>query len=364
MSQPTDAAGVRPWAIFLGGLVLAAIFQMIVVSAFGDPAALLQVGEDGSARSFIESELGDDIPIVPDLGHDGQSAYVIARQPFGGDDSDAIGAAGFRYRRWLYPALAGGFGTLAPETTVLGLAAWAAIGFGLSAAALVMIGETYAIRSRLLVLGVYLNVGLALSVVIVTSDALGLGLALSGVAAYRKDRRALAIGLLAAAALTKEQFLIFAIAVAIDAWLQDDRSGAVGYLVVPAGTLVLATALAAAAFGGGGGLNSNVSLPFNGLIEAWPDWSSQYVVLRRSSYLTLLGLAALGPLAVWTRERLIILMSFGWIAGAALAAEPIWREGTDTIRVFAAFWPLIALSATIGFGRVWRQRSSMTSEVA
>lgn len=364
MSQSTDTAGVRPWAMFLGGLILASVFQMVVVSAFGDPAALLQVGEDGLARSFIESELGHDIPIVPDLGHDGQSAYVIARQPFGGEDSDVLGSPGFRYRRWLYPALAGGFGTFSPRATVFGLAAWAAIGFGLSAAALAMIGETYGVRSSLLVLGVYMNIGLALSVVIVTSDALGLGLALAGVAAYRKDRRALALGLLVAATLTKEQFLIFAIAVAVDAWLGGDRRGALRYVGVPALVLVLATALAAAAFGGGGGLNSNVSLPFTGLIEAWPDWRSQYVVLRRSSYLTLLGLAAVGPLAVWTGERLILLMSFGWVAGAVLAAEPIWREGTDTIRVFAAFWPLIALSVAIGLGRARRQRRSITNEVA
>jgi hypothetical protein len=355
--------GVRPWAIFLGGVVLAAIFQLVVTSTFGDSAAMLQVGQKSYARPFIEAELGDDIPTFPDFGHDGQLSYIVARRPFGGEGIDVLESAAFRYRRWLYPALAGGFGTFSPRGTVLGLAVWAAIGFGLAAAALVVIGETYGVRSRLLALGVYLNIGLILSTMIVTSDALGMGLALTGVAAYRKDHRLLAVGLLAAASLTKEQFLVFSIAVAIDAWMAGDRKSAVGFLLLPLGVIAGASVLAVRAFGGSGGLNSNITAPLAGILDASDGWASAYVTLRRGTYLTLIGLVLVGPLAVWTRERLIILLSVGWMAGALLAAELVWREGTDSLRVFASFWPLIALSIAIGFGRSHRRRQSSSIAV-
>lgn len=351
--------GLRPWTIFLGGLVLAGIFQMFVTRAFGDSAAMLQVGESSSVAPFIKSELGDDIPIFPDFGHDGQAAYVIARQPFGGEAGEALGAPAFRYRRWLYPALGGVMGTLSPRATIVGLAIWSAIGFGLAAAALVVIGETYGVRSRLLALAVYLNVGLILSTVISTPDSLGLGLSLAGVAAYRKGHRALAVLLLAAAVLTKEQFLIFAIAVAIDAWIGGQRRAALIYLLVPFGVLVVVSLIVVSAFGGSGGLGSNVTAPFFGIVEASHGWSSAYVVSRRASYLSLFGLAAIGPVALWSRQRLIILMSAGWFAGAVLGGEVVWRKGTDSLRVYAAIWSLMALAAAVA---VREQRRRPTGE--
>lgn len=53
------------------------------------------------------------------------------------------------------------------------------------------------------------------------------------------------------------------------------------------------------------------------------------------------------PSAIWSRQRLIILMSAGWFAGAVLGGEVVWRKGTDSLRVFAALWPLMALAAIV-----------------
>src|SRR5690242_11704708 len=116
---PLSAIGIRKSRLSLLGWFLAGCGLVLALQTFfvrqhgGDWAVLLHVGADKPHRAFIEEELG---PIVcPDaLGHDGQVNYLIARNPFYRHDSRAIvneyDAPPYRYRRILYPLLAGGFG--------------------------------------------------------------------------------------------------------------------------------------------------------------------------------------------------------------------------------------------------------------
>lgn len=339
-----------PLAIFVAGFALAVIMQITVVASFGGLGALLQVGEDSLTTPFIQAELGE-VPTFPALGHDGQSSYIIARQPFGGDAAELLERPGFRYRRWLYPALAGGVGTLAPRATVIGLAFWSAFGFGLSAAGLVLLAETYRVRTRLVALGIFLNVGLMLSTMISTSDALGMGFSLMALTAYRKRRPVVAIALLVAATVTKEQFFIFGIAMAIDAVMSGRRKEGGFIFFVPLGVLVAITILLGSVFGGSGGVGSNVTWPFSGIVSAASGWFDLTPFSRQAAYATLVGMTALIPIALWARDRLIVLMSAGWVAGGILAGEVVWRKGTDAIRVVGAIWPLLALAIAVGIVR-------------
>lgn len=345
------ALRVQCLIVFIIGLLVAVALQVGVSRMFGDAAAMIQVGVESSVESLIKSELGPDIPTFPNMGHDGQSSYVIARHPFGGEGSDQLGSPAFRYRRWVYPALSGAFGVLGPRATLVGLALLASIGFGLAAAAMFVIMSVYGVRSPVPLLAVYLNPGLMLSVVLLTPDALGMGFSLAAVAAYLKRRPAWAVALMVLAVATKEQFILFGLAMAVDAWFRKRRTEAgclAGLPVVGLAVLSLATT---AAFGGSGSLGSNVGLPLAGLMEASAGWVREAPVVRSAAYFTLAGLVLLAPLALWSRDRLIVLMAAGWFAGGLLAGEVVWRKGTDIIRVEAAIWPLIALALAVSVVR-------------
>lgn len=351
--------GLRPLDIFIGGFILAVLLQGWVMYEYGGPAAIIQVGDDSEVARFIEAELGP-VPRFPALGHDGQAFYVIARQPFGGPVILELDAPAYRFGRWLYPALAGGLGLFGPRTTMFGLAFWSAFGFGLSAAGTVMIGVTYGIRSRLVALGAFLNPGLMLAAVMSVADSLGLGLSLMAVAACRKEKLGVCVGLLTLAVLTKEQFIIFAIAIALNALLSGRWGRALWLIGVPLIAILAFTGFLTVVFGGTGGVGHIVGPPLSGIVEAASGWAGQSSGLRRAAYLVLVGLPVLLAVALWSKDRLILLMSAGWVAGGLLLGEVVWRKGTDAIRVLAAVWPLLALAVAVGVVRRSRVEQPQT----
>lgn len=342
--SPTNQ--LQPWQVFAAGVFIALSMQVAVAVNNGGVAALIRVGEDYPARAFIEEELGE-IPLFPSDGHDGQASYVVARQPFGGDATPLLDVPAHRYLRWLYPALSGGFGVLPPLATVFGLAIWAAIGFGLAGLALAFIRDWDKELPRFIVLGVFLNVGLWLSVILSTPDALGLGLSLMAVATYKRRSHWMTVALLVSAVITKEQFLVFAIALGLDAWLAGDRWQGIRYAVVP-GLGLGAVLLAARTLPVGSGIPAaNLAWPFAGFHEAFSDLLTTSLTNRFFVVLTLVGVFGALAVALWSRDRLMILLAVGWMAVAALAGPAIWVLGNNALRVLAAVWPLMTLAAGI-----------------
>ena len=187
-SRPMDdRRRVVGW--FLVGIVVALFLQWTqVVTLGGRWDSLVYVGESGPGRAFIERELPD-ITLVEQLGHDGQTVYVVARDPFMTDPRAAasLDDAGFRYRRILYPMIAGLAGILGPNGVVVGMIVSSVVAFAVVAAAVAALprSRTVAFRGAVAVLVVP---GLWLSVRTLTVDVIAVAFLVVGVALLLRER--------------------------------------------------------------------------------------------------------------------------------------------------------------------------------
>ena len=182
-----------PGAWFLLSAAVALVVAMAIAASNGGLSGLLTVGEDFPIRDFVVADLGD-IQLASGDGHDGQQYYGIARDPLGtGEVPDLLDNPGYRYLHILYPALAGGFGTFTPDTTLVGMLVLAVAGFGLAGSSALLL--SHHVRGRMTIAQIAIvNLGLLLAVRFLLPDALALGLAMTGVvlAAQGRDRPAAA----------------------------------------------------------------------------------------------------------------------------------------------------------------------------
>ena len=337
---------------FIAGILAAAFVQFAQVRAIGGGIeGLLSVGETSEMRPLVESELGP-VPTVSGRGHDGQTAYVIARDPLGqGIAPDVLDHAGFRYRRILFPALGGGFGTFGPHATVFGLAVIGVIGFGLAVAATTDLALSYGASDRV-ALAALLTPGLWLAVRLLTVDALAVGLLLVALALWRRNRVPAAVMVLSAATLTKEQMLIGAAAMAVVAFRSGRRREGAALIVAPLACLIAWSAIVETLVGGGFSTRGNISLPFVGIarsIPVWPSTSGTDLVLLA---IMVLALVISAGVAWRCRTSLMGAMLAAWVGLATVSSHWVWELGNNVARVFATVIPLCA----IGIGIIASER--------
>jgi len=328
------------WALV--GTAVGALLLWTQGVAVGGPDGMLQVGPQSSLRPVVERELGQ-VPVSPTGGHDGQISFGIAVDLSGDEVAPLLGdAAGYRYRRVLYPALASLFGVLSGPPVLWMMFGLAAVGMGLATAGIQMLADQMR-APVLVVLAVLANPGVWLGVRVLTPDALGLGLALLGLAfaARRSDRTAIA--LLAAAALTKEQFLLVAIGVAIWCLLDRERVRAVLYFVAPAVPLAVWSLVLSARLGGGFDPRNSLDIPGRGIVRAIPNWALAQVdgIL---AWLTLALVIGTAVALLRSRSRFAASIAWPWIVLALLSSSAVWEFGNNSLRALAILAPLLALA--------------------
>ncbi len=169
---------VKVWTAWLfAGMVASLWLQWAQASAVGGWSGLMATSAESRLRPVIEQELGT-VTLLPS-GHDGQFSFVIAIDPFNRQGTAALfDDAPYRYRRILYPLLAGGAGLLPGKVTLVGLILLAVLGMGLATASTAALAGRLDI-SRWVVAAVLANPGVWLGVQLLTSDPLALGLALT-----------------------------------------------------------------------------------------------------------------------------------------------------------------------------------------
>lgn len=349
-SPPAEWSAPRtlPSWFIIGTLVVLAAQAVTVWVHGGNWTYLLRVGPETPLRARIELELGDVGQPSPVL-HDGQIYYVIARDPLGRHGVPGLlsDEPQYRYRRILYPVLAGGVGLFDPRVTLWGLILWAAIGAGLVTVAMVDLCQTWRLP-RWTALLALANPGLLLSAFVLSPDALALGLALAGMALWVRDRHTPAIVLLALAALTRETYIL--ISVGLAAWSCHEKqtraalAGAVLPLVpVLAWSIWLAHALPAGSIAA-----RNFTLPFTGIVKALPVWFTPAAGTNAGDIV--LGLLGLGLLAgsiiliFLCRNRLLVWHLALWIALGLAASFYVWGRANNALRVLAPLWVFAALS--------------------
>ncbi|MCU1451913.1 MAG: rane protein of unknown function [Acidimicrobiales bacterium] len=206
-SSARRAQRVRVVALTVG---LALLWPLLWSFAGGSSDSLLGAGVSGPSRAAVDQEIPD-LHHVAGIGHDGQQFYVIARHPFDPPAAArSLDEPTYRYRRILFPLLAG---AMAPHGGRGLIAAFAALSlFGVALGAWALSGLDGAPR--------WLPLSLAVMPVVITSltlslsDALATGLALAGVLAVQRRRWAVALAALTLAVLTRETFVLVALGLA------------------------------------------------------------------------------------------------------------------------------------------------------
>lgn len=341
-----------------GTLVALAAQLSVALPAPDGWAALLRVGSENPLRGRIEAELGP-LQAHGPLGHDGQISYLVASDPFNRHDTASrmreLDQAPYRYRRILYPALAGGFGLFSGRVVLLGLVALAALGAGLGVAAVEDLRRRHSLPAWITPAAL-VNLGAILSAVLLTSDALALGLGLLGVALADRGRLTGAVAALALAALTKEAALLFAWGAAAALWLDGSRRGAAAVALLTLAPLALWSAWIAWSAGALTPALHHLALPGTGILAAVPKWFASPSVAASAgvgaSLVLLVAVSIVASVAGVTggRARLPALCAAAWALLALVLSVNVWEVPTNALRVLAPLWPLCLLCVAVGRG--------------
>ena len=340
---------------FLVGTATAVILQVLQVgTAGGELAGLLSVGESSVVREVVERQIPGP-PLAQGDGHDGQIYYVMALDPLGDEIPEVLDNAPYRYRRILFPALAGVFGLVDGTPLLWSMATLTALGTGAGCAAL-SVASTKAGWPGWAPALLVANPALWLSVRLTTADVVAMAFALVAVVAYLTQRDVTAAASLAAAALTKEAYLAVALGLAAHAWLAGRRQRAVVLLVGSAAPVGVWWLIVWARIGNPVDSFGATGLPFVGLVRAVSSWDA--LESRDLIYLASALVAVVASL--WTLVRGPVLLRWlvaPWLLVALVASELVWQVGNNVIRTLA---PLF----TFGLLGVWMSRPGERSDAS
>lgn len=319
---------------------MAAALQVAFAIQNGGATALLHIGAESELRGSIEDELGD-IRLWPEQGHDGKFSYAIARQPFELDGA-GVDHPAYRYRRYLYSLLGGGFGFFPPMLTLYGLMALAAVGFGLGAVGAAALARTLRAGQWSPIAGL-VNVGALSGVLQLTSDPLAFGLSMAGAALWVRQRQIPGLALLLLAVWSKEVYLLVPLGIGL--WEFWERRVSRGVVVAGAPIcLAAAWGLAlAAVFPETSMTNSAFTAPFSGIWSALGLAESGFSI---GSQLTTLAVLLVGSVApVVARQRLLLSLTGVWVGLALVSHEQVWHQ--DSMRAFAPLFTFAVIAVAI-----------------
>ncbi len=334
---------------FIAGSALAVVVMSKAVHDMGSGAALLRVGTTNPLFDRINRELGP-LPTSIPIGHDGQLYYAIARDPRGSlDTQEALArfdrnGPRYRYRRILFPLLAGGFGWFNAHRTLLGMFGVLIVATGLSAVALADLGMQLKLKPNTVMVALA-NPGALIALWLLAADPLALALSLVGIALALRRHVAWALVACALSALTKEVYLLVPWALAGWHWHEGRRSTALRFAIAP--TLpVLVWSLWIAATLPVGASVANLGMPFGGLAEAFPIWIRHErepieIVLATFACVTMCR-AVIS--VVKGRTSVLRWLTAPWIVLGLVATLEVWGKPNNAARAIAILWPLNLLA--------------------
>jgi hypothetical protein len=341
MTSPFDCRQPVRAVIWFG--VGAALAIMAAAATRLPPEAMIRVGASNPLYPRAVAELGP-LPDHDPMGHDGQAYYFIARDPWGRHDTPQIIAAidgngpRYRYQRILFPALAGGFGRFSAHTTVWMMILLLVVGMGLASAGIADLASHTQAGLGLVLLALA-NTGAIVSVMIVTADALAMGLAIIGLALLLRRRRAWALGAFVLAALTKETHLLVPWSMAAWRWTQGERREAWLLAMVPTVPVLAWAAWLAQTMPPGETPGEILGWPLAGIVAAVPYWMQETQriewVLLCATAIGLVGAMA----AMWRSTGMIRWLVLPWVLLACLSGLRVWGKPNNAARALAMLWP-------------------------
>ena len=334
-------------SLFLIGTAVALLFQWSFAQREGGWSALIHVGVENPDKGYFYEELGS-VRAWDRWGHDGQQSYVIARDPFnltGG--STRVDHPSYRYRRYLYSLLAGGFGQLGPKATLTGLVIVAAAGMGFATAATADIARQLGAR-RWAGFAPLLTIGLFESLVILSSDVLAFAFAFIGLALWLRGRKGASAMALVAAVLSKEVYLLFALGLGAAAWWSGKRRQALRIAGIPTVVAVIWALLLQVWLSADTAQDQgSFTLPFFGIGRAAWVWAHEGTYLTAA--IALVSLVSAPLMGLVLRDRLLTWLSLPWVGLAIVTSEIVWWR--DAFRAFAPLWLFTILGLGVFFAR-------------
>ena len=298
----------------------------------------------------MERDLGHVVPTDP-IGHDGQFNYLIARDPFGTGPTPAAlstfdsNGPRYRYRRILLPLIAGGVGQFSGAWTLTALIALTALGIGLATVATADLAFQWNVKSSAAIAAM-LNGSVFIASGLLTTEPFALGLALTGLALFLRQRHMLAVVALSAAALTKETYALVPLALAAWSWRNHRRGSAALFLgaLLP---VALWSAWVTARFPGSS-TAGNVGVPFVGFLQAIGAWvTSEQEAIEILPAILVISALAIAIAAVARRGGVTRYLIVPWLVLAMCSTLAVWGKANNPARIFTILWPLAVLSLGI-----------------
>ena len=346
----------RAWPVGLVGLAIGVVLALrVLIPNHMDPTIFVAFGERAPVQTEYGRALLGSVTVRHGLGHDGRFFFAQANDPWYLEperNAVVLDRPLYRAERMLFPMVAGGFGLFPPKVVVWAMLVTNLLGLAVGAFVAAKLAMAWG-GPKWLGLWVPLNIGLLFELDIGGAGILGYVLCLAALWALVEGKIGVASASFAAAALTREVMLVFALGVFILWWL-DHRRPLWSVLVAPVAALTVWIAYLSWRLTGIPGspplLGTFGDLPFVGLVGAFRYWlkvPSDLVF----SLVVLAVLVAFVPLAVKSR----LPIAWGALPFAALVvilSASVLREPFDLSRavtpIFTAFPFLVVLRTAKG----------------
>ena len=355
MSRRRDAP---VWLVGATGLAISAALAFKMLVNYGmDPTVFVAFGDGDSPtqRAYVQQRLGE-ITVRSRFVHDGKFFFAQANDPWYSEPeihAAVLDRPIYRGQRMLFPMIAGGFGLFPPSVVVWSLLVTNLLALALGAMLASKLAAAWGL-STWLGLSVPLNVGLIFELDIGGAGILAYTCCLAALYAFVTGRTWLAPFLFAAAALSRETMVAFAVGLFILWWVE---RGELPWRIVITPLVALAAWIAFLQVrlngvpGAGQGWNP-FAAPFAGIVDAFGFWAADPLRLLLDIALVAIVVAYI-PLALRSRQP-IAWGALPFVALSLILSANVWREVVDFTRalapVFTAIPFLVASSSAQEIG--------------
>ena len=339
-NPPVERPAKRTTAFWLiAGLLVGLLIQGSQARLTGNWTGLLAGGSDSPLLPVLQRELPG-LVVTEGEGHDGQSTYAVALDPFLLSQPPVVPEASYRYRRILLPLLGSGFGAFDGYLLLGSLTTVNLIGFAIACWGAALVAQARNLPPWF-ILTALLNMGLWLSLQTTTPDALAFGSGILAVALATWGRHSAAAVFVAAAGLGKETYVLIGFGLAIWAWrrLGDGRI-AIQYCLalLPA---ALWSGFLAMSLGEGFATGGNLSAPLAGILTSAQLWPGASARDQLFTAIALIALSAAIAALVIGRASIWKFLLAPWVVLALVSSHWIWDLGNNSLRALA---PLFTFS--------------------
>jgi hypothetical protein len=326
------------WLVGAAGLAISVVIALRVLIPNGmDPTIFIALGEDAPVQTEYALRLLGDVTTRHDLGHDGKFFFAQANDPWYLEpERHAVVLDQPRYRaqRMLFPLLAGGFGFFPPSVVVWSMLLTNVLAMGLGA----FLAARLAVRwggTSWLGLAVPLNIGLLFELDIGGAGIVAYTCCLGAVYSLATERTRLASLLFAAAALSREVMVLFAVGVFVLWWVERRQ---LLWRIVTTPLFAMSIwyvylRLRLMGISGTGAGDPVFAPPFVGISQAFRSWVEDPVDLLVNVVLLSIVIATV-PLALRSRSP-IAWGALPFIALAAVLSVGVLREPFNLSRAVA-----------------------------